>query len=854
METLGTSIELEAVHGSPRCRISGLSGLLHRRQNSPDEESHDAQIFPNIDEENPSFPILRAAKPAEVGKLINAKVDDILKIVCEHERFSVPRLGDRAVKDLPSFDDVTPYDISYEQQKVLWRKEVERLIEVVNKLDTVPVFSGTERLSNNSKDSYETLALLADKVYSSLNLCIHDNEATILEHHPTKHNIEGYKRSQDVLRRIADETEAKENENENEDSLSSKITGEELFLFLNYLTAAVARIVCTSAYGKNFHDRILAMIAKWSTKVKVVSVKLDVFSQISLEQGAAHEAASRRHRARVSSTQADRKNPRQPSETTGTSGLWKEYRELVESLEESQASQESESVLVNRENALKSLYYFNVHRYQKLLWDIFRHFLISIRGRSRVKTSVNTSFELCSVVYETGFSRFPTLIFQDLDNEFLGTSHPDVVNTVAHGAFSMAKLSVNHVLQNQKVRKSSENPSSEGASHGVPTKLSWSWNECREQSMYLESMNDIITVLVPLQLTSPAVNIQLHEAIMMIIFTEEDREQSAFSIVPYKQSKFKAFFCLTTDEYQIQSGVRKDLGASSLSKALMMRDKLVAGKSVGKIFTGTTTLPLDRANSDGRMQTVRGQNSLISKGIEEADKDMSDWVFEEKGVMVRCELYVWSVMAIATILILGGITVEVTVHGRIPGVDPFQIAAYCWILAVAFILIAKSLRVESWSWRHFLMRRVLCRSISELHAVTGINKQLILAKLVNDEDITILTTRGPYNCPFLRKSDDGFSIDEPMSMWTMLLSGLIMVRVQRPQGGALVCLDVRRGKEYSLVSQENMPAEETEYICCDRIPPRDGKLDMEYRIRLKSQQLGWHGVVGVYCGHNSLFV
>jgi hypothetical protein len=115
---------------------------------------------------------------------------------------------------------------------------------------------------------------------------------------------------------------------ENEDSLSSKITGEELFQFLNYLTVAVARIVCTSAYGKNFHDRILAMIAKWSTKVKVVSVKLDVFSQISLEQGAAHKAASRRHRAAVSSTQADRKDPRQPSETTGTSGLWKEHRDF----------------------------------------------------------------------------------------------------------------------------------------------------------------------------------------------------------------------------------------------------------------------------------------------------------------------------------------------------------------------------------------------------------------------------------------------------------------------------------------------------------------------------------------------
>lgn len=92
-----------------------------------------------------------------------------------------------------------------------------------------------------------------------------------------------------------------------------------------------------------------------------------------------------------------------------------------------------------------------------------------------------------------------------------------------------------------------------------------------------------------------------------------------------------------------------------------------------------------------------------------------------------------------------------------------------------------------------LKHLVLRRSVSELRAVTGLDDQLILALLLQEESSTPLQTRGPYNTVFSRKENggNGFSIDQPLSIRTMLLSGLIMIQVQAIYHGKfLVCLDL----------------------------------------------------------------
>ena len=88
----------------------------------------------------------------------------------------------------------------------------------------------------------------------------------------------------------------------------------------------------------------------------------------------------------------------------------------------------------------------------------------------------------------------------------------------------------------------------------------------------------------------------------------------------------------------------------------------------------------------------------------------------------------------------------------------------------------KSLLVENWPWQDFVLGQVVCRSDSELHTVTRIPEQDIIAYLLAYEYNTILDTRGPYNKIFERRGTSGFSIDVKPTLRTWLISGVIVVR------------------------------------------------------------------------------
>lgn len=68
----------------------------------------------------------------------------------------------------------------------------------------------------------------------------------------------------------------------------------------------------------------------------------------------------------------------------------------------------------------------------------------------------------------------------------------------------------------------------------------------------------------------------------------------------------------------------------------------------------------------------------------------------------RCDWYVGAVSAAAAVLVFGGIAAGITVGERLPGVDPFNITTFSWVLAAFVVLTSKSARVVSWPWWDFL--------------------------------------------------------------------------------------------------------------------------------------------------------
>jgi len=252
-----------------------------------------------------------------------------------------------------------------------------------------------------------------------------------------------------------------------------------------------------------------------------------------------------------------------------------------------------------------------------------------------------------------------------------------------------------------------------------------------------------------------------------------------------------------------------------------------------------------------------------NRKLAETHKLRDIWIYTEDAVGVPCGLYVWFVMLGAGILVAGGLVIGLTLKDRLVGVDPFNITVYAWALAAFKVLICKAALMETWSWSDFLHGRVKCRSVSELRAVTGINDQLIIAKLLHDEMDSMLRTRGPFNAIFLRRSEDGsggFSIDVPIHNKTLLLSGLPMIKVETPLGHSLVCLDARRGTELSVVGHREV-GKNTENLTCKNFKrlaqegPPDGKSTRQPRkLPLKREKIEWRKVEGIYNVLDDTFV
>lgn len=346
----------------------------------------------------------------------------------------------------------------------------------------------------------------------------------------------------------------------------------------------------------------------------------------------------------------------------------------------------------------------------------------------------------------------------------------------------------------------------------------------------LRTMDEIITVMVLLSLATPVVSGRYKRFLDMFYLTADNDD----IVRPFPERPYKAFVRLFTNDFERARKQRLPNDVLQLAEAV----------NVG-LFSRTSLLNTGDSNINARKR---------ARKLVEANEYMDTWVYTEDAVVVKCGVYVWLVMLGAGILVAGGLAIGLTIKDRLKAVDPFNITVYAWALAAFVVLICKSIMVENWSWSDFLHGRVKCRSVSELRAVTGINDQLIIAKLIYDEQESVLHTRGPYNAVFLRKSKDGaggFSIDIPVNNKTLLLSGLSMLKVETPLGHALVCLDARRGTELSVVEHREVRTD-TERLMCQNIDRlvqaavKNTDRPVQLKFPLKSGTLEWRRVEGVY--------
>lgn len=200
---------------------------------------------------------------------------------------------------------------------------------------------------------------------------------------------------------------------------------------------------------------------------------------------------------------------------------------------------------------------------------------------------------------------------------------------------------------------------------------------------------------------------------------------------------------------------------------------------------------------------------------------------------------------------MGAFVAPFMIKDRLPGIDPFQVTMFIWLLVGVVIVAAKSRYVNEWPWHDFLRGRVVCHSVTDLADVTGVDTQLILLKLLHDEYDTVLMTQGPYNGMFTHRTEEtdgkftgGFSIDEPVHRKTLLASGFIVLKALGISGDHLVILDSRKK---AFPASINTRSKGEPRLSCIDIPTEKrsgGRLHDVFYV--KKDVVEWYKIVGLY--------
>lgn len=711
-------------------------------------------------------------------------------------------------------------------------------------------FENRDYFTVGDESGYRTLSNLAEKMLTALSLCVLDNECINVRY---CRNISNRAKLQKLIQQAQVAGAATDGDEEEDGTISpeeaEKRAREQnaLFDLINYITAVLARLMSQIGAGKFFQATVLGALVRRVAKIKLLLLDLPSNARVAAQNGESVLDQSRVVDPRAAESIID------------------EEEECEEALRVIEAN--ARDGLTSQAEAEMAAYCIRQNKYRSGVSSAWRYIAVSLRFLNRSGLPP-TAYEICGLVYETGFQGFKvslsfflqyffwlpsnvgriakTLLYQDRDMEYCATSDLDNLNT-ADCAFHILEATVRNLKQ---LRKTGD-PSNAVTERKVKTFIEWKYqvldsdsSKCDPDhdrtplaSLELEYMDDIITVMVALAATNPCLLADLTDfrSIMLLSYAGVDEDLAR----PYRETNFKAFFRLFTDKME----------AYTRSEGVM---RLSAAFENG---TFDRCRLIDRSNEGHTPSDVSRKFGKLTQWMEE------EWVVDETSVIVPCTFYVISTAALSLLLAGGGLAIGFTVGNRIKGVDPFNIATYAWVLAAFLILICKSVLVSEWSWSDFLHCRVRCRSVSELEAVTGIRDQLIIAKLLHDESGGgILFTRGPYNSIFRRRSkDSGFSIDRPISTTTMLMSGLTPLKVVTPRGHALVCLDARRGTQLRVVN--HMAEREEEYLVCEDLN-RTQKLAMERsgegrctRLHLLgSKQMKWKRVMGVYDARNVVFV
>ncbi|KAJ6437105.1 FAD dependent oxidoreductase [Purpureocillium lavendulum] len=767
----------------------------------------------------------------------------IVKKLNSHEAFGLHEGFE--ITELPRFSDSMNYLVSDRKQFDLWAFEVRRLVGIVNDNKPIQLEGADEWFGAADREGYHRLDKLATQLIYATSICILDNELLLLEFCPAIANLGHVQAS---TRRLLHSFGPKGAVHTARGSiLLDKENSRCYHALINYVTGTLVQVLLRTAKGDFWDDNVIISLSKLAAKLKVVSFDLERSASVCLAGKKAWESRLRYQIQNDFTVPADKED------------LSFIEKQLV-------AAQRDVTHCGHR-------YFVIMDAFHQCINVLIVHIADELTA-DRNATAGPDSFEASSILYDTGLRRQRNMLCQQRSGAIGGSGSRTEIHC-ADFAFEVCLANLENLRASLEGRErqlvmgdtapytsvywkwtgllpAEGEPKGRGAwwrGRGATPEETLLLGKPRSGALQLASMKDVITALVPFVMLCGDFPCQLAGLVHSVhnISSPSDPTKTC------EEVPFLASFVVRTSSHSSVTGPDViPLSASPIARKRALAHWPSSDASQGNDPSSSSSTcshqqgEHDGVDSDAVLhEELRKANARIARGMTLFDS----WVVDENSIIIPYRKYCWGSLGLCGCLVVGGLAIGFTVEQRIQGVDPFNISVFCWVLAGFLTLVAKAVRVQEWPWRDFFLGRVVCRSVSEVVAVSWIDPQLLLSILLRLEPLMNLNKRGPFQTAFTRRSpDDGFDIDIPLDTVAMNDGGCFFVKVQGDTSPALMCVRTNYGAPFNSVEPQGYSMDGEEVKCRNLDTPRLWGKGLQQRrmYPLATNTLRWTRVVGLH--------
>ncbi|XXG95652.1 hypothetical protein Hte_001921 [Hypoxylon texense] len=675
------------------------------------------------------------------------------------------------IHDLPKLGGFTDYgNFTEDVELSLCEEEARRLVQVANSADPPKMQGRDDLFGLPTQEGYLQLHQLGRKFIHALRICLHDAAVTLAESQNTESD---YERCAGVKSKLLRDFDPMTGQERYSTETFDENKRRYYHALINYTTAVLVKVILQTVRGSYWINSIVAILARLAAKAKILGNDLPQAVMQTLQK--ANDARIRLSQQEDRYDQYALKKPEQYLD---------EKRKL-------QAGLGSRAGQAGR-------YFIQMGVLYDRVLDML-HGAIAEFAISNPLASGTDDFESSVAIYESFITNEQIIICQQRDGSIGAASEAGITRTSTAG-FEVCR----------KIWEGLDR-TSRGDSKLAWTSIQWKWTQVdeetgallpdnRQDTVTLSSMKSVIAATVPYAMISGTFAASLDTLVELIRFASAEDGGPLFLV---KQPKIICTAILGTSKYESRrpGQVRED-GACPVSESFLIQKRAFAnGFHTGELHTPTLIETIMK-KAMKRNITLRDREES-KEALQDGMRMLNSWVIDDNTIIVPYKRYAWGSIALATLFVACGLAVGFSVGDRIPGVDPSNISAYCWVVTAFLLLMAKAIRVESWPWSCFLRGMVPCRSVSEVVAVTGVHPQVLLAILLRLDNRMHLRTRGPFNTLFRRKSPDasgGLSIDIPIKTATAIEGGFIPIKVLSDWGTGLVFINTHSWAPYNSIT------------------------------------------------------